>query len=125
MKNAIKIGDRVNVDLILSESWYSRASMTNGRVVGIEDSRSDILTFYHIVYDNGISGKIEFTRQLYCGHFSNTAYKITKVNEEKNNKIKEFSDWLSDSAFNFDNDFLNVNKSKINDLLLDSDIENI
>ena len=41
------------------------------------------------------------------------------------NKTKDFSNWLEDMAFGFDNDFLNVDKSKINNLLLDSEIKEI
>jgi hypothetical protein len=39
------------------------------------------------------------------------------------NKTKEFSNWLENMTFGFENDFLNVNKSNINDLLIDNDID--
>ena len=41
------------------------------------------------------------------------------------NKTKDFSNWLEDMTFGFDNDFLNVDKSKINNLLSDSEIKEI
>ena len=41
------------------------------------------------------------------------------------NKTKDFSNWLEDMTFGFDNDFLNVDKSKINDLLSNSEIKEI
>tara|TARA_R110000737_G_scaffold273863_2_gene280693 strand:+ start:575 stop:709 length:135 start_codon:yes stop_codon:yes gene_type:complete len=41
------------------------------------------------------------------------------------NKTKDFSNWLEDMTFGFDNDFLNVDKSKINNLLYDSEIKEI
>ena len=40
-------------------------------------------------------------------------------------KTKDFSNWLEDMTFGFDNDFLNVDKSKINNLLSDSEIKEI
>ena len=41
------------------------------------------------------------------------------------NKTQDFSNWLEDMSFGFENDFLNVNKSKINNLLSDSEIKEI
>ena len=41
------------------------------------------------------------------------------------NKTNDFSNWLEDMTFGFDNDFLNVDKSKINNLLLNSEIKEI
>tara|TARA_R110000803_G_scaffold23069_5_gene56867 strand:- start:3025 stop:3159 length:135 start_codon:yes stop_codon:yes gene_type:complete len=41
------------------------------------------------------------------------------------NKTKDFSNWLEDMTFGFDNDFLNIDKSKINNLLSDSEIKEI
>ena len=41
------------------------------------------------------------------------------------NKTKDFTNWLEDMTFGFDNDFLNVDKSKINNLLSDSEIKEI
>ena len=41
------------------------------------------------------------------------------------NKTKDFSNWLEDMTFGFDNDFLNVDKSKINNLLSNSEIKEI
>ena len=41
------------------------------------------------------------------------------------NRTKDFSNWLEDMTFGFDNDFLNVDKSKINNLLSDSEIKEI
>tara|TARA_R110002167_G_scaffold77312_2_gene214803 strand:- start:375 stop:509 length:135 start_codon:yes stop_codon:yes gene_type:complete len=41
------------------------------------------------------------------------------------NKTKDFSNWLEDMTFGFDNDFLNVDKSKINKLLSNSEIKEI
>ena len=37
--------------------------------------------------------------------------------------MEDINNWLEDMTFEFDNDFLGVNKSKINDLLSDSDID--
>tara|TARA_R110000764_G_scaffold4989_1_gene20239 strand:+ start:516 stop:650 length:135 start_codon:yes stop_codon:yes gene_type:complete len=41
------------------------------------------------------------------------------------NKTNDFSNWLEDMTFGFDNDFLNVDKSKINNLLSNSEIKEI
>tara|TARA_R110002096_G_scaffold254320_1_gene447599 strand:+ start:125 stop:259 length:135 start_codon:yes stop_codon:yes gene_type:complete len=41
------------------------------------------------------------------------------------NKTKDFSNWLEDMTFGFDKDFLNVDRSKINNLLSDSEIKEI
>tara|TARA_R110000796_G_scaffold118902_1_gene232870 strand:+ start:89 stop:223 length:135 start_codon:yes stop_codon:yes gene_type:complete len=40
-------------------------------------------------------------------------------------KINEFRNWLGNMSYGFENDFLNVDKSKINNLLSDSEIETI
>ena len=39
--------------------------------------------------------------------------------------MEEINNWLDDMTFEFDNDFLGVNKSKINDLLSDRDIDKL
>tara|TARA_R110000782_G_scaffold9054_2_gene29306 strand:- start:811 stop:927 length:117 start_codon:yes stop_codon:yes gene_type:complete len=33
------------------------------------------------------------------------------------NKTLDFTNWLDDMAWNFDNDFLDVNKSKVDELI--------
>ena len=39
--------------------------------------------------------------------------------------MEEINNWLEDMTFEFDNDFLGVNKSKTNDLLSDKDIDKL
>lgn len=39
--------------------------------------------------------------------------------------MEEINNWLEDMTFEFDNDFLGVNKSKINDLLSDIHIDKL
>lgn len=76
MAKQIKIGDRVNVNMIITESWQSEAGMYNGEVKGIENY--GLITFYYISKDIN-SGKLGFKRQLNSGHFSDSGYSITKL----------------------------------------------
>jgi len=39
--------------------------------------------------------------------------------------MENLNNWLDDMTFEFDNDFLGVNKSKVNDLLAENNIQEL
>ena len=76
MTNSLKIGDRVNVKMIIKESWESEAGMCNGILRGVEDYGS--FKCYWIDYDR-FSFKMDCHRVLKGGHYVDSKYIINKI----------------------------------------------
>lgn len=77
MKNQLKIGDRVNVKMIITESWESEAGMCNGILKGIRDY--DSFKSYWVEHDR-FSFKMPYHRELNGGHYDDCKYIINNVN---------------------------------------------
>lgn len=76
MKNQLKIGDRVNVKFIITESWQSNAGMCNGIIKGIRDFNS-FKSYW--IEDDRESFKMPYHRELSGGHYSSCVYLIEKI----------------------------------------------
>ena len=79
----LKIGDRVDVKMIVTESWESEAGMSNGILKGIRTFNG--FKSYWISSDEH-SSKIDYHRQLHGGHYSDCKYLISKTKKNKNGK---------------------------------------
>ena len=73
----LKIGNRVDVKMIVAESWESEAGMCNGILKRITDYGS--FKSYQIDHDR-FSSEMPYHRQLTSGHYNDSKYIITNVN---------------------------------------------
>ena len=77
MEDLLKVGDRVNLRMVITESWQSEAGMKNGIIKGITDY-GDFKTYW--IANDSKAGAIDYTRELSCGWYIDNNYIITKLN---------------------------------------------
>lgn len=74
MNKSLKKGDRVNVKMIIEESWESEAEMLNGVFLGYHCDDS-----YYIEWDRNTKSN-PYARALRGGYYWRYKYSVEKIN---------------------------------------------
>ena len=73
----LKIGDRVNITMKITQKWQSEAGMHNAIIINLFDC-ADGSTLYHIREDE-LSLDMAYHRRLHDGLYYSTSYNIEKI----------------------------------------------